>query len=237
MDDYSVASAPTHYLAVYQPAPSYPYDPAKRVTWKFNFRRNVNIYPICSLVFVAHCSNFPRIIPESDPVLTLCAPETAMKLPVIPLRIPRTKQFPIIMQYLYSQDWRQFAYNLIPVLDIPDIRDTDPLPTDSSSPFMHIWNKRHAQQVVEQLSPALIPAMKDHIYGIYMNMVALGISDRKMWQVLCFCYDTALLVELLRQRKDMLLKIMAPSSLPRSGPSGHKPGTRRLLPSNLPIRR
>lgn len=218
VDNFLVATVPTHYLAVYPSAGPYPYGPAARVTWQFGFRRDVHFYPIHSIIFAVHCSKFTTV-PGSEPVVTAVGhgmpwkPQTSVKLPVIPLRVPRVKQFPVVMQYLYTYNWKQFAFNLIPVLPMPDLRDDDPTPDDPNAPFLHIWTIRHAVQLVYSVSPKKIVAMKEHIWGVYQNMVALGIADKKMWQVLCFSYDTATLVEDLRRQKELLYRLAPPSDL------------------------
>lgn len=215
MEDFGVATVPTHYLAVYPSAQRYSHGPAQRVSLKFSFRRDVHIYPFHSVVLAAHCSRLPPI-PDSDPTFTVVEGEKtqiSVKLPVIPLRVPRVQQFPVVMQYLYTYDWRQFTFNLIPVLPIPDLRDNDPIPSDPYTPFLHIHTLRHAINLVYVVPPKTLHAMREHMWGVYQNMVALGIADRKMWQVLIFCYDTTRLAEDLRRQRELLFKIAPPPDL------------------------
>lgn len=229
LDSHVIAAVPTHFLAVYSSAPPTAGDPTTRLSQNLKYRRAVLIYPVHAIVFAAHCSRLPSI-PESIPELASIACREMLTLPVIPLRVPRINQFPVVMQYLYSYDWRQLVVNLIPLHPIPDLRETDLLADDPQSPFMHIRTMRHATQLFHAVPLERFPIIKDRIWGVYQNIVALGISDRRMWQVVCFCYDVASLAEDLHQQKTLMARMSPPRPVSK-GFSHMRDGKLGFLPS------
>ncbi|KAH8102134.1 hypothetical protein BXZ70DRAFT_55015 [Cristinia sonorae] len=234
MEEGALTTLPSHYLAIYPSIHSASSDPATRVRSNPGRVRDVQIWPGHASILVIYCTRLPSI-PKSEPRYELvagCNPEaplTVVTLPVWHIPIPRTKQFALMMQYFYSYDWRQLAFNLIPMLPTPDLRDTDPVPQDLNAPSMHVWTIRHALRLTYVLTPQKVVELKDHVLGVYQNMLALGIADRKMWQVVCFSYDALRLVEDLRENKELLARL-APLPDPSRGVLQWRNGWLRFYP-------
>lgn len=173
------ADLPTHMLAVYSRQSSYSPNPTRRVT----------LYPTHNLVMAAHCANLP-MLPKS----TTSEPDDAgnMQLPVVPVCIPAPETFSQLSGYLYTKN----SYHLLSTL----------LPTGISSTPYTLLGRDEAE--VQKFSEKLRATYTTHallahamsINGLWRNVVALGIFDDNLWDVLDLSWE--IVISALEEQKN-----------------------------------
>ncbi|CAL1710029.1 unnamed protein product [Somion occarium] len=179
---------PTHYLAVYHSRSSVPESIQHRLQLNLGYRREVDIIPIHAYYLAAYCANLPPIPPtySRSQIDFLRGPGrgkgglAGFRLPVIPLPVPVPYTLPIILQYFYTRNLKQFSCNILPSsLHLP-VNGTDG-PRDESL-------RQHATYTLKiPLKELEWSAFKT--WGVYQNMFTLGVEDDAMWSMMDFIWD------------------------------------------------
>lgn len=164
---------PTHVLAVF--APSLPGAP-----------RPVQIHPIHHIIWATHCASLPPLA-----TTTLPTPDEIgqITIPVITLKIPCLDTFSLVERYLYTKDTLYLLGMLLPtrnatpawLLDIDLHFDADDSELQN---FRVMLGKTYThQKLVEHMCT---------LNGLWKNVIALGISDDRLWDVMDLAWDLLL---------------------------------------------
>jgi len=133
----------------------------------------VSLFPVHSLIFAAHCANMPELptlintdaeSPSSQNGSNESSSTT--ELPVVPMRIPDTATFALLLHYLYTKNASRLAASLVPIV-LPSTRP---------------------EKLSKEAYKKLLRDLAARVYGFWLNVVALGVSDEKMWAVMEKCW-------------------------------------------------
>ncbi|KAL4251035.1 hypothetical protein ABKN59_006209 [Abortiporus biennis] len=205
-DDKAISTAPTHFLAIHTRAPNYPHLSTERIKWKLNYRRELYIYPIHAIPFITNCANFPHV-PKVDPVLIPCKPSTTtqeedsddksksshrtiLRLPTIRLSIPVPSLFRIIQLYLYTLNLRQLSMDLIPY-PLPELSNPPHPDVFGGEPPSHSFIYQHAVNAANKFTLSHLQIATRNIFGVYLNMRDLAITDPLAWKILAVNWEAA----------------------------------------------
>ena len=181
MDDMSLATTPTHYLALY---------PSKTFR-RTRGRRKIIIIPCQGYVLPVYCRNV-RHLPPVKRVLEYIHnyyidPEGAgpggmihlhaMRLPLLPLALPDPSTFAMILQFFHQSVIRQFALNLVPYLHAGAPPGLNFLDTAE-------WKGAAMSELAHRYTPPRLRLIIERLWSVAWNMVALGVSHDIMWRVL-----------------------------------------------------
>jgi len=184
-----IALEPSHAFAVH----SDPISP--------NTKRKVSIQLGHSLLLAAHCSNLPPIPPPShDDGFVLHEDARGKfvryKLDVVPLRVPCSALFPVLVTYLCTLDEERLLNVLLGVQPPPLPVHSEPaqLPTPAPSP-PHLNQSavevKYLSQDVQSLSAQLAALHADDggallfkaqaVWNLHRNAISLGVSETGLW--------------------------------------------------------
>lgn len=157
---------PTHALAVY----------SRQSSINPNLTQRVTIYPTHNIVMASYCANLPMLPKQQDHQGKLDE-NGRMKVPVQPLCIPSPETFSQLSAYLYTKN----AHLLISTL----------LPTGITTPISlleHECLQSELDIFCSRLRATYTPyVLINHgmiINGLWRNVVALGIFDDQLWDIL-----------------------------------------------------
>lgn len=195
-DDRTLATCPTHFLAVYRSTSLELTVRLPKIQWNLNYRREVIIFPIHTLPLFLHCLRLPPI-PESKPEITTFRegddekkPMSIIKLPVIPLALPYPQVFPLMLQFFYSYNSLQLCINLVPI----------PYPAVAG------WSDRkrnlaHAANIANNFDVPAIQQIRNRIWMVHQNACILQVAIDTMWNPLISCWNATFCAESLIERK------------------------------------
>jgi hypothetical protein len=191
---------PTHMLAVYAPPPPNGETSAAP--------RKVTLFPVHSLVLLAHCANIckpPPAIPA--PMVG----STEVMLPVWRIWLPAPASYPQLSTYLYT---KQVHFLLRSFLPGPPPRD---LMTNPMRP------RGYALYLAQTFTT---PAMLKCIYsleGLWQNVCQLGVYDDNLWEAMDVMWQTLLTALAIASGNPSLM-------LPHPNPSSSRPA---ISPMNV----
>ncbi|KAG2361034.1 hypothetical protein BDR07DRAFT_1359416 [Suillus spraguei] len=162
---------PTHMFAVFssrQPAPA---------------RRRVTLFPAHNLVFATHCTNLP-ILPVSTPALVEHAGQE-IKVPIVPLCIPSPEVFPQLSTFLYTKRIDHLLASLMPLPTPP------PLYRDDPTTVMPLLTQ-FAQKIADTCAVEALLRHIAKVHGTWSNVMALGITDERLWCALDTAWEVLL---------------------------------------------
>lgn len=133
--------------------------------------------PIHAPVLAAHCSRVPPLpsptsasafdpLGASEDLLIHARKRT---VPLVPFSIPSPDTFPLVTQFLCTQDAVQLFKALVPIAP-PD--DPENQPTNLSE---HLADSYTSSSLVSN-------AMR--VYGVWQNACSLGVLNPRIWQVI-----------------------------------------------------
>lgn len=173
IDDLS-SDLPTHMLAVHgRQTPQTP-DPIRRVT----------LFPIHSIVLALYCANLP-MLPKSTPIPSDTVGQ--LMVPIVPLCIPSPETWSQLSAYLYIKDAAQLLITLLPSSFLTPA-SIQTLEFDAESPEVAKFSAelRATYTAHTLLSHAMM------INGLWRNVVALGVFDDQLWDVLDLAWGSVL---------------------------------------------
>jgi hypothetical protein len=152
-DDISV-EPPTHVIAAYGSA-----------------NNRVVLFPVHAIILVTSCAYLPTL-PVSRPEPP-AAPGGFVTLPVIPLRLPSSASFPILLSYLYTKR--------------PEPLLAEVLSPQSTSSIAQLARAQAAAFPVRTLIANTLM-----VQGLWNNVSALGIGDDKLFRTLELAWEVLL---------------------------------------------
>lgn len=145
--------SPTHILVVYPLTPPSNWDP--------------ELHPVHSLIPTIYCANLPPFPKNDDP----------SKLPHLPIRLPHPPSFKLLLHFLYTRDIQNIISYLLPVpwssRRHHDYVSHPTLPVPISLSAL----AGYARGAFGSLSTEDRYLHLDLFYGVYSNVVALGLYD------------------------------------------------------------
>jgi hypothetical protein len=156
------------------------------------------LFPIHAIMLAINCPNLPRI-PGSSPHVSSNGTVT---LPVIQLSVPSPSAFPTIQNYLYAHDSSALLMSLVGgPLAVPPSFLALISPSSQHSPGQTVRSTLASGQKLHQLSAHLcaaagglqsLMARATTVVGVWRTVVALGIADPEMWDVLDLSWEVLL---------------------------------------------
>ncbi|GJJ12884.1 hypothetical protein Clacol_007130 [Clathrus columnatus] len=144
---------PSHVLAVYPLSPSSSSIP--------------DLHGIHSIIPTIYCANFPSF-PKSD---------NSSTLPRLPIRLPHPPSFKIILHFLYTRNIQNILSYLLPVPGSSRRRDHISHPIALPSPISLSSLASWVRDLFNSLSFEDRCQHLNLLYGVYLNIVALGMYD------------------------------------------------------------
>ncbi|KAF8909205.1 hypothetical protein CPB85DRAFT_1435784 [Mucidula mucida] len=149
----------THALAMFSPA-----------------HERINVFPVHETMLRVHCNSLPPFPAVND------IPED--HVPVIYLSLPHPESYVPMSRYLYTH--RQDV--LFSAL-CPGVQAFECTPFLSSTPQVRLNRDLVVSAAKILLATRPVLASMQYIYGLWHNMVALGIHDDGMWDVVLLAYS------------------------------------------------
>ncbi|KAF8964763.1 hypothetical protein BDZ97DRAFT_1918722 [Flammula alnicola] len=158
------AILPTHMLAVFgRPSPSSSGSvPSPRP-------RKVTLFPVHSLVLLAHCANLPKP-PSALPVPLTGQQE--VQLPIWSLCLPSPLTYPQLSTYLYTKQIDHILKSFLPCSP-PSTLMQDP------SQILAFATHLSATFTIQALTKYALT-----VHGLWQNVCALGIFDDNLWDAM-----------------------------------------------------
>lgn len=181
-DDYGLSTCPSHYFAVYSSSR------AKKP-------RTVRIYPAQAFIVALYCANLRHFPPSKQHIAEVGSEEvemdststekstmftSALRLPVVHVCIPEPACFPILFSYLHNSNKFDFVLSLLSYYHI-----------EHTNVGMEVYKDHFAMVVARRSKPPQVLSYLKRIRGLWANMVALGVSDSILWQLVEMCWDVA----------------------------------------------
>ncbi|KAF8574040.1 hypothetical protein K439DRAFT_1373599 [Ramaria rubella] len=144
---------------------------------------HVTLFPAHALILATYCAHLPAL-PTSKPNIPAASGD-AVIVPVVPLRIPSTGTFSLLLSFLYTNRADTLMNQLIPV---GDSQTMEPLTQKSRESLVNDARK---------------------VYGLWRNASSLGIFDDKLFQTLEMAWEVLLdaLSTVSRQSLDAGLEV------------------------------
>lgn len=157
---------------------------------------DVLLFPVHSIALALSCASLPRI-PPYNPKIS----QDTVTLPVVSLSLPSPSSFPTIQNYLYTHDAATLLAGLLgsssavpgsfaSMLASPSHASATIKSTLASGQKLHQLSLHMADATGRDLQ--LLMGRAAAIVGCWRNIVALGISDPDMWDVLDLAYEVLL---------------------------------------------
>lgn len=187
LDDYALTTAPSHYIALYPTASVGPYRSP-------NERDKISIIPVHAFILALFCSKI-RSYPSSARIVTPggwhqassthASPPTdtqyhTLRLPVLPIPLPDPSSFMTLLQYFYTGSLPSFCVNAAPYLLNLPAGFARGQGDDKSASYMRSLS--HA--LAESYTRPLLRCFWKRLWWMSWNLVALGVSDQRLWDVL-----------------------------------------------------
>jgi hypothetical protein len=134
-------------------------------------KQRISIHAVHGLVMAANCANLPPL-PYSDPE----APEYPgfmVTLPVVPLAIKCPETFPVLLEYLYTQNKDSLLRSILPISPLGDISPPAKL----------------ARELARMCAPITLKLHLHRIHGLWSNVTALGISNEGLWRIMELAWE------------------------------------------------
>lgn len=171
---------PSHLLAVYKR----PADGSKASP------RDARLYPTHKMILYTQCGDAMYSLMHASARLPQVGDEA--QVPIVAMAVPHPESFPVVHEYLYTQDRAVFAARIVPY--------PSPHVAGANSSHTHAnWVRRLAATYSQQVLVAHLAFAA----GVYANMCALDIQTFEMWHALQACWTvlrSALLVQQQAQR-------------------------------------
>lgn len=169
---------PTHMLAVYSRQSSMSPNPTRRVT----------LFPTHNIVMASHCAHLPMlpksIIPTPDNI-------GQMTLPVVPLCIPAPDTFSQLSAYLYLKNANQLLASLLPTgQSTPSTLLSHSLDDEDEAGSVEL--QHFSAKLRATYTPHALLAHAMTVNGLWRNVVALGVFDDQLWDVLDLAWGVIL---------------------------------------------
>lgn len=178
---------PTHILAVSAASkgPAAPTSP------------DASLHPTHALILAAHCSNLP-ILPPSHPPSSRAHQQGSVTLPVLPISLPSPQTFSLLHYFLYTHDASTLLSQLFPKSSLPPSF----LSSVAAAPQACVQQTLASGGKLHQLSAGLSSSARGDLQalmgvagvvsGVWRNVVALGVSDPELWDVLDLAWEVVL---------------------------------------------
>ncbi|KAF8918115.1 hypothetical protein CPB85DRAFT_113041 [Mucidula mucida] len=151
---------PTHVLAAFAPKTS-----------------NVTLFPVHDVVLAAHCENYPRMV--------VTEPLPAEHVPVQPFCLPHPPSYGPLSQYLYTHRQDVLFSTLCAPMPAPKFFPSQAHVSTSEPLSLSMEDMRvFARELSETYTQHKLLQSISTIHGLYKNVVALGIHDDGLWEVL-----------------------------------------------------
>ncbi|KAK0205480.1 hypothetical protein DFS33DRAFT_1236805, partial [Desarmillaria ectypa] len=155
------AEGPSYFLGVFAPNST-----------------KVTLHPAHHEVLAAHCPRLPATI-QSSPA--------GPQIPVHPLCLPDPQSYALLSQYMYTHRQDLLLASLLPLGSLP----SNPFPTTahlSSSPktavSIHPQVLALAESLAKDFTQHKLLGGLSTVHGLWKNIVALGVDDDGLWQVI-----------------------------------------------------
>ncbi|KAJ6588161.1 hypothetical protein B0H19DRAFT_1098183 [Mycena capillaripes] len=182
-------SYPTHALAIAPPAPkgnpAALQDPPQA------------IFPVHAVVLAAHCAKLPRLPPS----MPRSSQSASVSLPVLPLALPSAQAFAILHAFMYTHRLDAALASLLPLP--PAFLDSLSSPSSGGHSPSTILSAALATPSVRHTLAAHLCAVSGgnlsalmghagHVKELWQDMVALGMYDPALWDVVDLAWEVVL---------------------------------------------
>jgi hypothetical protein len=174
--DPSTTTSPSHILAVFSRPSRTPTSP----TTSSNANK-VTLHLAHALPLAAQCSALP-VSTFAGKVKQTVEESTTWTLPVVPIALPDSAGWGILMGYLYTKNTIGLISSLLPL--------SPQLLTSSEEPKLDIATI--AAHLGHTFSAAALASIAQKVHGLWANAITLGIYDEQLWDAIDVCWFSVL---------------------------------------------
>lgn len=153
------------------------------------------MFPFHDLVLATHCASLPPLPYPDDS--TAPKPEVranssiTITLPIVPVRLPNPEFFKPIYDYLYNKNSGRLLSVLLPLpSSAMPRRDSATSSSDSSPP--EEFKTRVSEALATTFTLQTLVQQARNIHGLWSDVVALGITDLGLWNIMDFAWAVLL---------------------------------------------
>lgn len=169
---------------------------------------NGMLLPIHALAYVLQCVSLPALPSTSA---TQAASTTGMRdIPVVSLRIPCPKAFPVMHRFIYNHNATELLCSLLPIRHITTTLNRSSSPFDgpnleANSPTLpkHFTITR-AVQILSELPVSELLGYAKQVHAAWANGIAVGLLSHLYWSTLDRAWDMIVGAMTLKRGRQML---------------------------------
>ncbi len=153
------------------------------------------MFPFHDLVLATHCASLPPLPYPDDS--TAPKPEVranssiTITLPIVPVRLPNPELFKPIYDYLYNKNSGRLLSVLLPLPSSAMPRRDSATSSSDASPSEE-FKTRVAEALARMFTLHTLVDQARIIHGLWSNVVALGITDLGLWNIMDFAWGVLL---------------------------------------------
>lgn len=185
-----ISELPTHMIAIHNPSAEPTAD----------MKRKVTLYPVHNVVLASQCSNLPPLPLTPIDARFIAASQIHQKLPVVHLGVPHPDSFPLVKDFLYTQSVLPLLAYMLPFVPAAGpfcsaasvaMNPNANVETraEATQKWKHQMSEKYASQLAEKHTAQTLLNHCIRTYSLYRNVVALGISNTRIWEMMDMCWE------------------------------------------------
>ena len=186
LDDYALTTAPSHYVALYPTASVGPYR-------SHSEQDKISIIPVHAFILALFCGRIRSYPPSTRIVTPYNWPQSpvtnaspladvqyhTLRLPVLPIPLPDPSSFMTLLQYFYTGDLASFSVNAAPyLLGMPA-----GFPRGQGNDKSESYARALSLALEKSYTLTLLRRFWERLWWMSWNLVALGVSEQRLWDV------------------------------------------------------